>query len=716
MTLRALRDRLSVVHSAIAALAVASGGGLRWWSLAVAAALTAWAFLRPLPPRPSIAAARLWTVGIVVALAATLTRALLRLEFLDAGVDFLLLLIVQRMFNRQQAREHAQILMLSSLLMVVAAVINAGLDFPLLFAAYLLAATMTLIVNHLISEGERLGRRVEAEVARAAIRSRSDLWRAAAGVTMIAAFGALVVFLVFPRWGAGVFLRGNLGRQTHSGFSGTVDLGGFGRIKSDSTVVARLQPLTPANMRVQPPWYLRGSALDRYERGRWTHGPDAERTPLQRAGNYVTFAPEGNRLLRPIERGLGRQRVLAPVPVEGFAASTEQLRVQVILEDIGVDVLFAASEPIGIQIRPRGAIERQVKLRGGLNREIRVEKPPGPIQYEFLSRIGRPTADELDAVGIPTRDPSLAPYLQRSETLSPEVTRLARAITAGATTRHDQVLAVMEHLSAFTYTTDLRESARVQEGADPVEGFLFDVRAGHCEYFATSMALLLREVGVPTRIVNGYYGGHFNDLGGFYAVRQADAHSWVEVHFGALGWITFDPTPPTGRTSEDGAAVFPRLDQALDALRHAYLEFVIDYDLTKQLSLLEGLGMRRTGGPFGSRVDWRGVGAWTGGIGLAVGLLVAWRRRRRRPPRSLPTTLYLRLVREFSARGHPRLEHESPTRYAARLHQRGVPGASAMRRFCSAYEDARFGRDPHASATVELVRLGAEVRTQIRQR
>ena len=92
----------------------------------------------------------------------------------------------------------------------------------------------------------------------------------------------------------------------------------------------------------------------------------------------------------------------------------------------------------------------------------------------------------------------------------------------------------------FTYTLNLTG----KPGDDPLAHFLFETRAGHCEYFASAMTIMLRTLGIPTREVNGFLPGEYNDLGGDYIVRASDAHSWVEVYFPGNGWMTFDPTPP----------------------------------------------------------------------------------------------------------------------------------------------------------------------------
>ncbi len=692
--LHRLRDRLSLLQIAIATATVAIAGGISNWSLGGAAALAALAFLRPLPPAPSRAAERLWTVGIAAALVATLVRAVTSGEVLDAGIDFLLLLVVQRLFNRQRAREHMQLLLLGSLLIVTGAVINAGINYPLLFTAYLGVAVMTLLLNHLAAEGERLGARTAASVAREGMRSRAFLWRAAAQVGLIAAIGAVVTFVAFPRWGVGFFLRGGLARDNTSGFSSTVDLGDFGRIKTDNTVVMRIEPDGGDAWGPRPTWHLRGSSFDAYGGGRWWHRADVEATLVPGGFVQLLRRPGATPPLRASRRALPEL-----VPLPGFAASTEMLFATVTLEDIGVDVLFAASEPAGVRLSPRGLLEQRYTVRGGKSDELRAEKAPGPIRYQFVSRIGTPTRAELQALGRPTATPELAPYLARAPGLTPAVAELARRLGEGQRTRLDQVEAVMAHLGGFRYTLDNRPSERVLAGADPIEGFLFDTQAGHCEYFATAMVLLLRELDVPARIVNGYYGAHWNQVGEYYAVRQADAHSWVEVDFGALGWVTFDPTPPGGRVAGDEAGWWPAAAELVDAVRNAYLEWIIDYDLGKQLTLFENLGLRDRGATT-ALARWRPLLFALGGAGLLAWIVARWRRARRAPPR-LETALWRTLQARLARRGHLAGAAESVPRFCGRVARSEPALAAALVEFARRYEAARFG-DADAAAIAAL--------------
>ncbi|MCH9686998.1 MAG: DUF3488 and transglutaminase-like domain-containing protein [Deltaproteobacteria bacterium] len=692
--LRRLRDGLSVAQIGLAVVGVAQAGGVSLPSLALFAVLMVVAWRRTLPEAPSVGASRAWTLLVFVALVATLARAVLRAEFLDAGVDFLLLLAVQRTFNRQRAREHAQLLLLGALMMVVGSVINTEPTFPLLLAGYLLVATMALLTNTLMGEGERLGTRVMARLEHEGHRRRRSLWRASAGVATLAGVGALLTFLLFPRWGVGVFLRGQLPGEVRSGFSDEVQLGGFGTIKTDATVVMRIRPdHDPGTTR--PTWHLRGSSFDRYEGGRWEHGADAIRGPLRVVyGRHSVTDDNHPRLVRP-----GRSLQLQGRAIPGYAGAVEVHRASVILEDIGADLLFVPSPTVAVKVQARGALESRARPIGGRNHEIRVNKMPGPLQYRAVWRTTEPSRAELAAMGNPPQDPELATYLQRSQGLSPAVGELARRLTADAPDRLSRVQAIMQHLARFEYTLEQRSSARVEAGADPLEGFLFDTQAGHCEYYATALAVLLREVNVPTRIVNGYYGAHLNKVGGFFAVRQADAHSWVEVHFGDLGWVTFDPTPPSGRIAGDDAAWWPAATELLDAMRNTYLEYVIDYDLSKQLAILEQLGLRDRGHQP------RGAGRWilVGVIAIGAGLWLGRRWRRRRRDQARPETVLLqRVLQRLAAKGHATAPDDTPHAIASRVRASGAVVADDLDRFLRGYEALRFGPAQDEAALTRL--------------
>ncbi|HAE37914.1 MAG TPA: hypothetical protein DCG57_04645 [Candidatus Riflebacteria bacterium] len=137
--------------------------------------------------------------------------------------------------------------------------------------------------------------------------------------------------------------------------------------------------------------------------------------------------------------------------------------------------------------------------------------------------------------------------------------------------------------SQFEYSLEQREL----EGIDPVEDFLFASKEGSCEHFASSMVLLLRAMGIPARPVGGYTMGEWNDIGGFYTVRQRHAHAWVEVFFPRSGWIPFDPTPTAMSYGSD--TELGRLFQVMWEVYEGYwFGYVYSFDNDSQ-----GVGFRR---------------------------------------------------------------------------------------------------------------------------
>jgi hypothetical protein len=117
--------------------------------------------------------------------------------------------------------------------------------------------------------------------------------------------------------------------------------------------------------------------------------------------------------------------------------------------------------------------------------------------------------------------------------------------------------------------------------------FLFDIRKGHCEYFASSMAVMLRSIGIPARLVNGFRAGEYNSLGNNWIVRQYHAHSWVEAYFPPYGWIEFDPTPPDPSSSKNKLVQF--LSNFTDAIDLWWWEGVVNYDSSKQYGIFSAL-------------------------------------------------------------------------------------------------------------------------------
>lgn len=132
-------------------------------------------------------------------------------------------------------------------------------------------------------------------------------------------------------------------------------------------------------------------------------------------------------------------------------------------------------------------------------------------------------------------------YLQLPPTLPQRVINLARAITDQAQniTAYDQARQIESYLRQFPYTLDI---AAPPPDRDVVDYFLFDLKQGYCDYYATAMVVLARSAGLPARMVTGFASGSFDPHSGRFVVTAADAHSWVEIYFPSLGWVEFEPT------------------------------------------------------------------------------------------------------------------------------------------------------------------------------
>ena len=155
-------------------------------------------------------------------------------------------------------------------------------------------------------------------------------------------------------------------------------------------------------------------------------------------------------------------------------------------------------------------------------------------------------------------------YLALPDQVPDRVLALARDLTATEPTPYDRALAIESYLRTFSYTLDVPSPPFHRDAADY---FLFDLQQGHCDYYATTMAVLARAAGLPARLVVGYAGGTYDPDNVRYLVTEADAHAWVEVYFPEYGWVEFEPTagrPPIERQAESFPIEWPEPEEPLE--------------------------------------------------------------------------------------------------------------------------------------------------------
>jgi transglutaminase-like putative cysteine protease len=602
--------------------------------------------------------------GLVAAAAVAIAVDFFYLAYsmLDGMVHLLLFLILLRLFARRGLRDLRDAGLLSFFMLVAAASISFSVSFLFVFVVFLLLGTWMLILNHVVTELEQAGRPGAVTTPARRVFFRGPLTQVslvAAAITFALAAG---LFFIIPRVGqAALPLRAQLGRMV-TGFSDRVDLGSFGDIESDHSVIMRVYLSEPGpDPATLPGLRWRGVAFDQFDGRTWSSGA-APRQYLRRtgAGDFALGLPRGT----------------GPV-----------VRQEIYLEPMGTEAVFAAPRALRLEMRAPLLVADDM---GGLS----VSSAAARLHYVVESEVegpGRPRGAARRWARPLTAD-ERARYLQLPA-LPPEIGRLARGVTAGAPDAETAAERVSAHLSAhYRYTLNLKR----ERALAPLEDFLFVRRSGNCEYFAAAMAVMLRSVGVPSRVVAGFQHGEWNPYGRYFMVRLSDAHAWVEVHLEGRGWVAFDPSPRGEPTAE---AVPGPLALYLDAARMRWYRYVVNWSLRDQVQLAASVHRQATD----VRValmwprDWRVSPAVGAGVGLALGVALLWWlgrygpvRRRSGPAAAMPA-FYARALRLLARRGLAPDPAETARQFAARVAVASPERGSAFSRLTHHYERARFG-------------------------
>lgn len=244
-------------------------------------------------------------------------------------------------------------------------------------------------------------------------------------------------------------------------------------------------------------------------------------------------------------------------------------------------------------------------------------------------------------------------------------------------------------------------------GLNSVDDFLFSTRRGFCEHYASAFVFLMRAAGVPARVVTGYLGGEVNPVDGHLVVRQSDAHAWAEVWLPDAGWVQVDPTASVApaRVERGLAAALPsaeippvlaglhrpwlrELRQAWEALNNGWNQWVLGYNLERQLRLLSGLS------PHLAAYAWQlSIAILLAGLALMAWLAWAGGRARVRDPAA---RIYARFTARLARLGLERMASEGPLVFAERVTQTRPDLAPAVGEISALYERARYAEDPAA--------------------
>jgi transglutaminase-like putative cysteine protease len=642
----------------------------------------------------------------VALLIGQVTRLFLGADALELAVEFAGALQVIRLGTRRGAAHDQQIILLALVHLVAGTVLGSGLAYGLCFFGFLVVAPGALVLSHLRREVEgnyRQGARdrtgLPVDVPRI-LRSRRVISRRFLISTCslsipIFVFTALL-FVLFPRVGLSLLLLGHSRSTRMIGFSDRVDLGGVGKLRTDPTIAMRV---SPSRLSANPPprlsLYLRGTAFDRYDGTTWQRTRTG-RYPADQQGSLITL----------------RQ----------FAEPTNPDTLHIDLEPISPPVIMLPPDAVAFRLLARGepVLGHPTPIFVGPEGEYKYSGDDRGLRYDVVSRgTGHVPPEQLDPL-------ERARYLTLPQKLPDRVARLAHDWTRGAPTPRAMADAIERHLrTGYKYDLDSPSGA----AKNPLDHFLFESKRGHCEFYSTAMAILLRTTGIPTRNVTGFVGGTYNRFGRFYAVRQGDAHSWVEVYLDGTGWTLFDPTPAVGAVPQvETAGLIALLRDIAEAAAQRWSRYVVGYDLEQQLRLLKWFayhygGESKPSGWLGGHAERRRL--LTGvALLLTAGGIVYWQwlRRRRNPTRPTGDTaetfataqivaLYRSLEAAMLVRGVPRVASTPPLAHAQALVALSHPIGEEVLALTEHYIEVRYaGRSLGEADRREFARRVREIR------
>ena len=616
-------------------------------------------------------------------------------SFLTATVHLVLFAMVVRLFSLQRTRDHYMLAVLSFLMVLSAAVLTVGSVFLFSFAGFLLVAVITFVLmemRHSVAAEHTHAQdpRVTSPGVTSPARGMAYGLVAIAPVLMLMILaGSFLIFFLLPRISSHYLSAYTPTSDVSTGFTDRVQLGRIGQIQQSSAVVMHIEIQNDLQGGYDLKW--RGVALSNFDDGR-TWSNSYEQT-------QVRPAIDGSYRLAPLADPRGAS-----------AITGRSIHYRVLMEPIGTNVFFLAERPQSLT----GNFRQVTTDAGGAVYDLDTERPIN--RYEAVSQLAQIDSDEL-RLAANTAPVGMDEYLKLPQ-LDIRISNLAEEIAAPAPSNYDKAVAIEQHLlTHFGYTLELPRSLP----QDPLANFLFERKKGHCEYFASSMAVMLRSLRIPARIVTGFRGGEFNDLTGQYVVRASDAHSWVEAYFPGSGWISFDPTPAGNLPTRTG---WSRMQLYMDAAASFWREWIINYDASHQHTLGKdaAYGSRRF---FDEARRWMGRQhrallrsprraqrhftdfpvRWLGGLTAFTAVLITLLNLRRlvtglrdrslrahpeRAPRESAALWYDRMVSRMARRGWRKSPSQTPLDFVVAIQEAALQNKVA--RFTRAYESARFGK------------------------
>jgi transglutaminase-like putative cysteine protease len=633
-----------------------------------------------------------------------------------SSIHLILFATLVRLYSARSNRDYAFLAVLAVASMLVSAILTVETGFLIALAIFLVLSVSTFVALEI----RRSSVGAVSPPFEPGSATARQLNRALGLTSLLVAASVLavgiVLFFLIPRFTTGYLGSLSLQPGLLTGFSDNVALGQIGEIKKNPAVVMRIRidgdPARASDM------HWRGIVLTNFTGNSW-NTPQQDQTEIEpNVGGEYLFGPPpraGDRF-----NSMHYTVLMEPIATDAIFVAPP---VQSITGKFGLDGVPAhhPTDAKGFLLPAGAALSRGYLFIDRTGSLFNPTRNNSKIRYEGTARMSLATPADLRAASTDFPPEIREEYLQLPSKIDPRIKKLAMDVTARQTNDYDRAAEIRRYLIGhYSYTLDL--TGPTGRNPDPLGYFLFTSHAGHCEYFATAMTVMLRSIDVPARYVTGFLPGEYNDVGGDYIIRGSDAHAWVEVFFNGYGWITFDPTPP----SNEPRGLLSRFGLYWDWFQLTWNEWFINYDFSHQLALGKNVHdstrnwndhMRAFYHREEQRVlhrilelDRRTEGSRYFLPGVLVCLLVAlfclrggwmvrfavarWRLRARggNVTASLASLEYSEMLRLLEKRGWTKPDSQTPREFAATIPASNISALVAQ--LTELYHSARFGSQP----------------------
>lgn len=501
-------------------------------------------YMRFYHPEPPILPYRIWTIISLLVVACPIILSFTgHLFFLDALNIIFLVFPIIKLYTGKTERDYLQVFALAFGQIIYGTIVNSELSFGFALVAYLAATIWGLILisfRNAVNENRHQPGLLE-KTEKAVFRRRYIFFVGMLGPISI--FLTFLFFFIVPRHGSAIMNLSFGIAKRFSGFSDKVDIGEVGEIMLDESVAMRVTVDGAAPRR---PIYWRGAVLDTFNGMTWSA------FPLKPMKVHPSLYKSYFIMSQWPQKQLTHQTVF----LDGIEAN------YLLHADFIANALVKSSE---LYLHANSAVTFPGRLRF-----IR--------RYEVWS---------YPQSSIKINDFILKRFLQLPVGLDPRIPELAKNLTKDIKDPFEKGRVLEEHLKDnYTYSLN----AGLIPSSDPLPHFLFERKAGHCEYYATSMTIMLRTLGIPARLVTGYQEGEYNEIENYFIVRQSNAHAWVEANIGGR-WLRFDPTPAASWQTY-AVDIWSNIKHFADSMTFRWQRYVIAFTVRDQVKVLVNFDRR----------------------------------------------------------------------------------------------------------------------------